>query len=96
MSVRPVTQELDVRNLLGKVLTGDLDAAIIYVTDVKAAGSQVSSVRIPASLNVTTTYPIARVSKSANPVVAQRFVDYVRFSLSAQGILRAYGFAKPW
>lgn len=96
VTVRPVTQELDVRSLLGKVLSGDLDAAIVYVTDVKAAGSKVSRVQIPASLNVTTTYPIATVGKAANPVVAQRFVDYVRYSLSAQGILRAYGFAKPW
>ncbi len=96
VTVRPVTQELDVRSLLGKVLSGDLDAAIVYVTDVKAVGKKVSSVQIPASLNVTTTYPVATVGKTTNPVVAQRFVDYLRYSLSAQGILRAYGFAKPW
>ncbi|MGI9136384.1 MAG: molybdate ABC transporter substrate-binding protein [Candidatus Nanopelagicales bacterium] len=96
VSVRPVTQELDVRSLLGKVISGDLDAAIVYATDVKAAGSKVRSISIPASLNVTTTYPVATVGSTANPVVAQRFVDYLRYSVSAQGILRAYGFAKPW
>lgn len=96
VNVRPVTQELDVRSLLGKVLSGDLDAAIVYVTDVKAVGNKVSSVQIPASRNVTTTYPVATVGKASNPAVAQRFVDYLRYSLSAQGILRAYGFAKPW
>jgi molybdate transport system substrate-binding protein len=96
VSITPVTQELDVRSLLGKVLSGDLDAGIVYVTDVKAAGSKVKSVQIPTSLNVTTTYPIASVGETSNPVAAQRFVDYVRYSLSSQGILRAYGFAKPW
>lgn len=96
VSITPVTQELDVRNVLGKVLSGDLDAGIVYVTDVKSVGSKVASVAIPASLNVTTTYPIATVGAAANPVAAQRFVDYVRYSASAQGILRAYGFAKPW
>lgn len=96
VSVRPVTQELDVRSLLGKVISGDLDAAVVYATDVKAVGSKVRSIPIPASLNVTTTYPVATVGSSTNPVVAQRFVDYLRYSVSAQGILRAYGFAKPW
>lgn len=96
VSVRPVTQELDVRSLLGKVISGDLDAAVVYATDVKAVGSKVRSIPIPASLNVTTTYPVATVGSTANPVVAQRFVDYLRYSVSAQGILRAYGFAKPW
>jgi molybdate transport system substrate-binding protein len=96
VSITPVTQELDVRSLLGKVLSGDLDAGIVYVTDVKAAGSKVKSVQIPTSLNVTTTYPIATVGETSNPVAAQRFVDYVRYSLSSQGILRAYGFARPW
>jgi molybdate transport system substrate-binding protein len=96
VSITPVTQELDVRSLLGKVVSGDLDAGIVYVTDVKAVGSKVKSISIPTSLNVTTTYPIATVGKTTNPVAAQRFVDYVRYSLSAQGILRAYGFAKPW
>ncbi len=96
VTIKPVTQELDVRSLLGKVLSGDLDAGIVYVTDVKAVGNKVSSVQIPTNLNVTTTYPVATVGKTTNPVVAQRFVDYLRYSLSAQGILRAYGFAKPW
>jgi ABC-type molybdate transport system substrate-binding protein len=53
-------------------------------------------VAIPTNLNVTTTYPIATVLNSPNSVAAWAFVRYVRFSLSAQGLLRAYGFTKPW
>ncbi len=96
VTVTPVTRELDVRSLLGKVVSGDLDAGIVYVTDVKSAGSKVTSVAIPTNLNVTTTYPIATVLNSPNSVAASAFVRYVRFSLSAQGLLRAYGFTKPW
>lgn len=96
VAVTPVTRELDVRAVLGKVESGDLDAGIVYVTDVRAAGKAVSSVSIPVSSNVTTTYPIAEVLSSPNPGAAWAFVRYVRFSLSAQGLLRAYGFAKPW
>ena len=96
LTLRPVTLELDVRALLSKVVSGDLDAGIVYVTDVRAALDQVSSVAIPSHLNVLTTYPIAAVVDAPNPTAAAAFVAYVRYTPSAQGILRAYGFAKPW
>ena len=96
VTVKPVTFELDVRSVLAKVMAGEVDAGIVYVTDVKSVGPKVTSLTIPGELNVTTTYPIAAVSSGANPVTAQAFVNYVRFTPSAQGILRAYGFAKPW
>lgn len=96
VSVTPVTRELDVRALLAKVVSGDLDAGIVYVTDVRAVGNKVSSVSIPAAANVTTTYPIATVVRRPNLALATAFVNYVRFSRSAQGLLRAYGFGRPW
>ena len=94
--VRPVTQELDVRAVLGKVMADEVDAGIVYATDVRAAGSKVTSVSISAADNVTTTYPIATVVGAPNPAAAQAFVNYVRFTASAQGILRTFGFARPW
>jgi molybdate transport system substrate-binding protein len=96
VTVTPVTRELEVRALLGKVMSGELDAGIVYVTDVKAAGAKVTSMPIPASVNAVTTYPVATVGDTANPVLARTFVNYLRYSPSAQGILRAYGFGKPW
>jgi len=96
ITVTPVTRELDVRSLLGKVISGDLDAGIVYITDVKAAGSKVEFVEIPLKDNVGTTYPIAMVLDSKNHELAQRFVNFVRFSTTSQGILRVFGFAKPW
>jgi molybdate transport system substrate-binding protein len=94
--VKPVTQELDVRSVLGKVIADEVDAGIVYVTDIKAVGNKVTSVAIPPASNVTTTYPIATVVGAPNATAARAFVAYVRFTPSAQGILRAYGFAKPW
>ena len=96
LTVKPVTQELDVRSVLGKVESGEVDAGIVYVTDVKSAGSAVSSIAIPAYNNVWTTYPIATVVGAANPVTARAFANYVRFTPSAQGLLRVFGFARPW
>jgi molybdate transport system substrate-binding protein len=96
LNVTPVTRELDVRSLLGKVISGDLDAGIVYITDVKAAGSKVEFVEIPIKENVMTTYPIAVVSQTENTELSNRFVNFVRFSTTSQAILRAFGFAKPW
>ena len=96
VTVRPVTLELDVRAVLAKVMAGEVDAGIVYVTDVRAVGSKVASVAIPSARNVTTSYPVTAVRDSANPIAARAFVHYLRYTTSAQGILRAYGFAKPW
>lgn len=96
LNVTPVTRELDVRSLLGKVISGDLDAGIVYITDVKAAGSKVEFIEIPIKENVMTTYPIAMVAQTQDTELANRFVNFVRFSTTSQGILRAFGFAKPW
>ena len=96
LDVTPVTRELDVRSLLGKVISGDLDAGIVYITDVKAAGSKVEFIEIPVKENVMTTYPIAMVSATENTELSNRFVNFVRFSTNSQAIFRVFGFAKPW
>ena len=95
ITVTPVTRELDVRMVLGKVIADEVDAGIVYVTDVKWAGSNITSVTIPGALNVITSYPVATAKATSNPVAAKAFVQYLRYSFSAQGILRAYGFMKP-
>lgn len=95
LSVSPVTKELDVRAVLGKVMADQVDAGIVYATDVRAVGKRVTGVSIPVRQNVTTTYPIAVASDTKQRAAAKAFVDYVRYSTSAQGILRAWGFAKP-
>ena len=95
ITVTPVTRELDVRMVLGKVIADEVDAGIVYVTDVKWAGSNITSVTIPVALNVITSYPVATAKATSNPVAAKAFVQYLRYSFSAQGILRAYGFMKP-
>lgn len=96
LSVRPVSTELDVRAVLGKVMADAVDAGIVYTTDARAAADKIESVVIPSSQNLFTHYPIATVNESPNAQAAKAFVDYVRYSSSAQRILRAWGFTKPW
>jgi molybdate transport system substrate-binding protein len=94
LTVTPVTQEVDVKSVLAKVTLGEVDAGVVYVTDVRAAGTKVKGVVIPADVNASTRYPIATLTKAPNKATAQAFTDYV---LSADGasVLTADGFAKP-
>ncbi len=94
IKVKPVTQQPDVKSVLTQVETGNVDAGMVYVTDVKAAGSKVKGVTIPASDNATTLYPIATISSSKHKSIAQAFVSYV-LSPTGQQVLAAAGFEKP-
>lgn len=88
------TDEPDVRALLTKVEAGELDAGIVYVTDVLAAGGAVEGIEIPAEDNVTATYPVATLSDSGNATVADAFVEFV-LADEGQQILESYGFDSP-
>ncbi len=94
LTVTPVTQEVDVKSVLAKVSLGEVDAGVVYVTDVLAAGDKVKGIEIPTDVNASTKYPIATLTKAPNKAPAQAFTDYV---LSADGasVLTAAGFAKP-
>ena len=94
ITVEPVTEEVDVKAVLSKVSLGEVDAGVVYVTDVLAAGDKVKGIEIPTDLNAATTYPIAALTKSVNSAAAQAFAAYV---LSAEGAteLTAAGFAQP-
>ena len=90
----PVTLEPDVKATLTKVRTGEVDAGLVYVTDVRSAGSAVRGIAIPAGLNVRTEYPIAVLRAARNSAAARAFTDYVR-SADGQRVLTAAGFARP-
>jgi molybdate transport system substrate-binding protein len=92
--VRPVSQELDVKSVLAKVTLGEVDAGVVYVSDVHAAGATVRGIAIPKGINASTSYPIATLSASANKPAAQAFTDFV-LSGEAASVLTADGFSAP-
>lgn len=94
ITVKPVTQGLDVKSTLAYVTGGQVDAAIVYVTDVKAAGSTVKGVLIPAAENSTTSYPIATVKGTKNAALAAAFDELV-LGTAGQSALSEAGFLKP-
>jgi molybdate transport system substrate-binding protein len=94
IKVKPVTLQPDVKSVLAQVELGNVDAGMVYVTDVMAAASKVKGIVIPASENASTLYPIATISSSKHLSEAQAFVAYV-LSPAGQTVLAAAGFEKP-
>jgi len=88
------TNELDVRSLLTRVAVDELDAGIVYVTDVAAAGDSVEGIEIGAEHNVVATYPIAVLVGAQNPAAGAVFVKFV-LSDEGQAILAGYQFVAP-
>jgi molybdate transport system substrate-binding protein len=91
---KPDTLEQDVKATLQKVASDEVDAALVYKTDVIAAGDTVDGIQFPEAQQAINTYPIATLKNSKNPAVAQAFVDYV-FSPEGQAVLAKAGFAQP-
>ena len=86
-----VSNEEDVRAVVSKVLSGDADAGITYVTDVTSdVADEIMLIKIPDDVNVIATYSIAVVSGTQEAQLAQRFVDFVLSE--GQPILDEYGF----
>lgn len=88
------TEEPDVRALLTKVELGELDVAIVYVTDVAAAGRRVVGIQIPADRNVVAEYPIAALASAPHRAAAEAFVAFV-LSPEGRAILARHGFEGP-
>lgn len=86
-----VSNEEDVAAVVTKVLTGEADAGIAYVTDVTGeVAGRISLVQIPDDVNVIATYPIAVIADSGQPDVAREFVRFVLGP--GQDVLADHGF----
>jgi molybdate transport system substrate-binding protein len=94
VSVTPVTQEQDVKAALSKVTLGEVDAALVYRTDAKAAASDVEGIEFPESANAINEYPVVVLKSGPNKAGGQAFVTYV-LSPPAQKVLTDAGFQTP-
>lgn len=89
-----VSQENDVKGVVGKVALGEADAGVVYVTDAMGAGDKVAEVDFVESSVAVNTYPIAVLKSAADADAARKFVDLVSGE-AGQKILSQAGFAKP-
>ena len=94
IKLTPVTLEQDVKSALAKVKLGEVDAALVYRTDAKAAASDVDGVEFAESAGAINEYPIAVLKGAPNKDGARAFVAYV-LSAEAKAILTAAGFQAP-
>jgi molybdate transport system substrate-binding protein len=94
VTINPVSEEQSVTDVLAKVSSGEADAGLVYVTDVKGAGDSVEGVTFPESSTIVNTYPIVALKDSKNSDLAHDFIDLVT-SDTGRSILKEAGFAKP-
>ncbi|GHA15725.1 molybdate-binding protein [Streptomyces echinoruber] len=94
LKVTPVSYEQDVKSALTKVELKEADAAVVYKTDVKAAGGKVEGVTFPESARAVNDYPIALLKNAPNPDAARAFIALVR-SAEGRGVLTRAGFLAP-
>jgi molybdate transport system substrate-binding protein len=94
ITARPDTEEEDVKAALTKVQLGEVDAALVYATDVQAAGAQVEGIPFPEAEREVNDYPICALADAPDPAAAQAFVDLVT-SEAGQQALAAAGFRTP-
>lgn len=85
-----VSYENDVKQVVAKVQLGEADAGIVYSSDAVAAPG-LQKIEIPAAYNVIAKYPMAALSKVADPELAQAFISFV-LSPDGQSILKKWGF----
>jgi molybdate transport system substrate-binding protein len=90
----PVSEESSVTDVLTKVISGQADAGLVYITDAIGAGGKVTAVPFAEAAGAVNMYPIAALKQSKNPDLARRFVDLVT-GAPGQNALSAAGFAKP-
>jgi molybdate transport system substrate-binding protein len=93
VTVKPASQETDVKAVVSRVVLGEADAGIVYLTDVKAAGATVQGVEIPSGVNVLADYPVAVLKDSQNTPLAKAFISYLLGA--GQQTLTRYGFTGP-
>ncbi|MDH6627260.1 molybdate transport system substrate-binding protein [Streptomyces sp. LBL] len=94
LKLTPVSYEQDVKAALTKVELKEADAAVVYKTDVHAAGDKVEGVEFPESADAINDYPIVQLKDTKNADAAKAFIALVQ-SAEGQKVLTEAGFLKP-
>lgn len=92
--IQPVSEELSVTDVLGKIASGEADAGLVYVTDVLAAEGSVVGIEFPESMRAVNAYMIAELAGSSNSRAATDFIAAVTGD-AGQSVLEAAGFGQP-
>ncbi|WP_432094121.1 molybdate ABC transporter substrate-binding protein [Streptomyces sp. bgisy100] len=94
LKLTPASYEQDVKGALTKVELGEVDAAVVYTTDVRAAGKKVEGVEFPEAADAINTYPLALLKNAPNAAAAEEFIGLVK-SAEGRKVLTGAGFLQP-
>jgi molybdate transport system substrate-binding protein len=87
-----LSHEPNVKSAVAKVLLGEADATMCYISDATPeVRAHVKVLTIPDEVNVIAEYPMAVVTKSRQKALAQTFIRFVT-SDQGQALLAEYGF----
>jgi molybdate transport system substrate-binding protein len=87
-----VSQEPDVKSIVGKLALGEADAGFVYATDVRPVKERVKAIKIPAWAQPKVRYEIAVVSRSGNKAAARAYVKRMDRNKRARTLLKHAGF----
>lgn len=85
-----VSYESDVKQVVAKVQLGEADAGLVYLSDTVAA-PDLQKIEIPPEKNVVAKYPLAVLSQTASPELAEAFRAFV-LSADGQALIQKWGF----
>ncbi|HZL19781.1 MAG TPA: molybdate ABC transporter substrate-binding protein [Polyangia bacterium] len=91
VQAKVASRELNVRQVLAKVVLGEADAAIVYRSDAMASAGKVLVLPIPAEVNITAEYPIALLKGAPHPALSRAWIALVE-SAAGRAALREAGF----
>ena len=91
---KAVSQEPDVKGIVGKLALGEADAGFVYATDVRAASSRLVAIQLPKRSQPTVLYEVAVVKGSKSREAALEFVADL-LSTDGRRQLRDAGFGVP-
>jgi molybdate transport system substrate-binding protein len=91
VQAKVASRELNVRQVLAKVVLGEADAGLVYRSDAQRAAGKVVVLPIPTDLNVTAEYPIAVLKAAPNPELAGQWIALLKSATGATA-LREAGF----
>jgi molybdate transport system substrate-binding protein len=88
---KPATEEENVKGVLTKVTSGEVDAGLVYVSDAQAAGDKVDVVEAENASEVVNVDPVAAVKGTKNGVAARAWIALVT-GRQGQKVLAQHGF----
>ena len=90
-----VSNEPDVKGIVGKLTQGAGDAGFVYVTDVNATGGDLEAIELPEELDPVVTYGAGVPTQAREPELGQTFLDGLTLGPCATALEEAGFGASP-